>query len=347
MRKHWWHTPKDHSSTVTAASATSCIILPPPAISHRATRPRPLPSRFTTSQFSCIQELYIQLTNVLLQPERKKEILFFFYLFRTTHRVKTQQVVKSRGQHCGDIELPGYLANAAGPVPLVLDLRLAHDRFGSSSDPTLNGRLHYNDIDKSLNASPNDKIRKHRTDYNNNPLNDVTFIPAMSGTNGRLHSDFIRLLFLQTHRETDRFFAVSGLQSAQSNLGATCFHFRRAAVLNQQVKMWTATRKDCFFTCYPQFGCRTYRISFSHSPITFTNISVINLVSIFRCSSSKTNSVYVRRVNSLVLGCSPSKTPTPPYIYLLIHNKQTFFMDPRHNKIKIIRLCLHRTDTHI
>ena len=26
-------------------------------------------------------------------------------LFRTTHRVKTQQAVKSRGQHCGDIEL--------------------------------------------------------------------------------------------------------------------------------------------------------------------------------------------------------------------------------------------------
>jgi hypothetical protein len=42
-------------------------------------------------------------------------------LFRTTTKVKTQQVVKSRGQHCGDIELAGYLANTAGPVPLVLD----------------------------------------------------------------------------------------------------------------------------------------------------------------------------------------------------------------------------------
>jgi hypothetical protein len=37
-------------------------------------------------------------------------------LFRTTHKVKTQQVIKSRGQHCGDIELAGYLANAAGPL---------------------------------------------------------------------------------------------------------------------------------------------------------------------------------------------------------------------------------------
>jgi hypothetical protein len=32
-------------------------------------------------------------------------------LFRTTHKVKTQQVVKNRGQYCGDIELVGYLAN--------------------------------------------------------------------------------------------------------------------------------------------------------------------------------------------------------------------------------------------
>ena len=46
-------------------------------------------------------------------------------LFRTTHRVKTQQVAKSRGQRCGDIELAAYLANAARPVPLVLDLRIA------------------------------------------------------------------------------------------------------------------------------------------------------------------------------------------------------------------------------
>ncbi len=56
-------------------------------------------------------------------------------LFRTTHKLKTQQVVKIRGHHCGDIELAGCLVTAVGPVPLVLDLRIAHDRFGSSSDP--------------------------------------------------------------------------------------------------------------------------------------------------------------------------------------------------------------------
>jgi hypothetical protein len=136
-------------------------------------------------------------------------------------------VVKNRGQDCGDIHLGGYLANESGPVPLVLDLRIAHDRVGSSVDPTLNGHLKYpNNLDQSLNDPDADKIRKYRADYNNRPPSVVSFIPAIASTGGRLHSEFVRLLFLQTHRETDRFFAASGVPSAQSDRD---HHFRRAA----------------------------------------------------------------------------------------------------------------------
>jgi hypothetical protein len=46
-------------------------------------------------------------------------------------------------------------------------------------------------------------------------------------TSGRLHSEFVRLLFLQAHRETDRFFATSGVLSPQSDRGF--FHYLRAA----------------------------------------------------------------------------------------------------------------------
>ncbi len=88
--------------------------------------------------------------------------------------------------------------NEAGPVPLVMDLRIAHDRWGSSSDPSINGHLHY----------PND----YRADYNNNPPSSVAFMPIIASTSGRLHSEFVRLLFLQAHRETDRFFAASRVQ---------------------------------------------------------------------------------------------------------------------------------------
>jgi hypothetical protein len=48
-------------------------------------------------------------------------------LFRTTHTVKTQHVTKTRGRHCGDVDLTTYLTNAEDPVPLVLDLHIAHD----------------------------------------------------------------------------------------------------------------------------------------------------------------------------------------------------------------------------
>jgi hypothetical protein len=134
----------------------------------------------------------------------------FVDLFLTTHKVKTQQVVKSRGQHCGDIELVGYLDNEMVPVTLVLDLRISHDRVGSSTDPNLNGLLKYpNNLDQSLNDTTVDKIRKYRADYNNRSPNVVSFMPAIAS--GRLHSEFVRLLFLQTHRETDRFFAGSGV----------------------------------------------------------------------------------------------------------------------------------------
>ena len=96
-------------------------------------------------------------------------------LFRTTHKVKTQQVAKSRGQRRGDIELAGYLANVAGPMPLVLDLRIAHERWGSSSDPSIHGHLHYpDDVDRLLNETASDKIRKYRTDYNNNPPDSIS-----------------------------------------------------------------------------------------------------------------------------------------------------------------------------
>jgi hypothetical protein len=121
-------------------------------------------------------------------------------LFRTTHKAK----------------------------PLVLDLHVAHDRVGSSADPALNGHLRYpNNLDQSLNDTSADKLRKNRADYNFNPTRGVGFMSAIVSTSGHIHSEFIRILFLQAHRETDRFFAASGVMSSQSDRGF--FHYRRAA----------------------------------------------------------------------------------------------------------------------
>ena len=92
-------------------------------------------------------------------------------------------------------------------------LRIAHDRVGSSTDPILNGQLRYpHNLDQSLNDTVADKVRKYHTDYNMNPPNTVSFMLVIASTSGRLHSEFVRLILLQTHRETDRFFVDSGVQ---------------------------------------------------------------------------------------------------------------------------------------
>jgi hypothetical protein len=67
-----------------------------------------------------------------------------------------------------------------------------------------------NDIDGPLNEAAADKIRQYRatcrTDYNNRTSNAISFMPVIACTSGRLHGEFVRLLFLQAPRETDHFF---------------------------------------------------------------------------------------------------------------------------------------------
>jgi hypothetical protein len=117
-------------------------------------------------------------------------------LFRTTHKVKTQQVARSRGQRCGDIELAGYLANATGPVPLVLDLRIAPKDLEVALTLVLMDPYIMHDLDRPLNEAAAEKIRQYRADYNNRPSNAISCMPAIASMSGRLHSEFVRLLFL-------------------------------------------------------------------------------------------------------------------------------------------------------
>ena len=68
-------------------------------------------------------------------------------------------------------------------------------------------------------------------------------MPAIASTSGRLHSELIRLLFLQAHRETDRCFAASGVQPAQPNSGGI-FTYKRAAFLaHHQSKIGSSLSK--------------------------------------------------------------------------------------------------------
>ena len=89
-----------------------------------------------------------------------------------------------------------------------LDLHIVHERWGSRSNPSLDGRLYYpTDLNRPLNEDATDKNLQYRVDYNNRPSNSISFTSSIGSVSGRLHCDFVLLLFSLTHRETGRFFA--------------------------------------------------------------------------------------------------------------------------------------------
>jgi hypothetical protein len=74
---------------------------------------------------------------------------------------------------------------------------------------------------------------------NNRSPSVVSFMPTIDSTSGRLHGEFVRLLFLQTRGGSSgigkltSFFVASGVQPAQTH--RVMFHFHHAA-FTQQLK---------------------------------------------------------------------------------------------------------------
>ena len=61
-------------------------------------------------------------------------------------------------------------------------------------------------------------------------------MPDIDSTSGSLHSEFVRQLFLQAHRETDRFFTASGVQLPEHDRGQ--FHYLHSPffhIINKQI----------------------------------------------------------------------------------------------------------------
>ncbi len=101
-----------------------------------------------------------------------------------------------------------------------------HDRWGSTSNPSINGRLHYPaDFDRPLNESVIDKTLQYRTDCNIRPSNSISFMSSMVSTSGLLHCEFVLLYIDRLIGKLTGFFASSGVHLTQKKY----FHYRRVA----------------------------------------------------------------------------------------------------------------------
>jgi len=147
-------------------------------------------------------------------------------LFRTAgHTVRTQHgVTASAGQRRGDVEIRSYLRDQAGSRSLVFDLSITHHRFGSSSHVHQNGLLsHPQDLDAPLRLAAQRKINSCRQQYADKQ--NIPFLPAIMSTSTRMQGEFLRLLFLQAHRETEAHFTASGMSSQRNQ--SDSFRFKR------------------------------------------------------------------------------------------------------------------------
>jgi hypothetical protein len=108
----------------------------------------------------------------------------------------------------------------------MLDLSMTHDRFGSSSHVQQNALLsHPQDLDAPLRLAAQSKNNGYRQQCADNQ--NISFLPAIMSTSTRMHGEFLRLLFLQAHRETEAQFTAAGKLSQRNQLDS--FRFKRAA----------------------------------------------------------------------------------------------------------------------
>ena len=56
---------------------------------------------------------------------------------------------------------------------------------------------------------------------------NISFLPSIVSTSTRMHGEFLRLLFLQAHRDTEAHFTAAGISSQRNQ--ADSFRFKRAA----------------------------------------------------------------------------------------------------------------------
>jgi hypothetical protein len=109
---------------------------------------------------------------------------------------------------------------------LVFHLSITHDRYGSSSRVQQNGLLsHPQDLDVPLRLAAQRKVNGYRQQYAD--TQNISFLPTIVSTSSRTHGEFLRLLFLQAHREAEAHFTTAGMSSQRNQ--SDSFRFKCAA----------------------------------------------------------------------------------------------------------------------
>ena len=117
-------------------------------------------------------------------------------------------------------------ANIGGDRHLVMDIACTHEFCGNHRrDITRNGQLRDSDVNKLLETTARTKVARYREGYaNRRGGTSDAFLPCVMSTSGRIHGEFLRLLYILAHRHTVKYFADMG----DHEPGTDAFTWRRS-----------------------------------------------------------------------------------------------------------------------
>jgi len=148
-----------------------------------------------------------------------------------TERRNIPSVKKPNGKiGRGDLVLKNV--NLGGHRHLIIEVALNHEFGGNhKADVSRNGALRAADPAKLLEATARTKIgepSRYREGYATRAGDTYAFLPCVMSTSGRMHGEFLCLLFIIAHRRTERWFKQMGDDSEDA------FKFRRGLLAHSR-----------------------------------------------------------------------------------------------------------------
>ena len=145
------------------------------------------------------------------------------------YKTDRKHVPHSRGLKKADLVVKDF--SLAGIRDLIIDVSLRHEFHGACADPARNGEASHADANGVLDAAVKAKLDNYQHDYNER---NFFFLPAVMSTSGRISGDFLRLLYILSHRQAQNYFTRMGVlvpspQAFKQRRG-TYFYYNRAAI---------------------------------------------------------------------------------------------------------------------
>ncbi len=114
---------------------------------------------------------------------------------------------------------------------VIVDVPCRHEFRSSCANQERTGKTSHLDVNGALDAAVKEKLDRYQHDHTER---NFFFLPAVTTTSGRINGDFLRLLYILSHRQAANYFTRMGIidpspQAFKQRRGSY-FYYNRAAI---------------------------------------------------------------------------------------------------------------------